>query len=78
MLTFLLWCILLIFCWPLALVVLSFTQLCGWCCYRSAFWDLPWKVYLSCRRRSSCYRLGCSAGQASRGEISLGQEMKEP
>jgi len=42
MIKFLLWCILLVLCWPLALLALVLYPLSGFCCCRFAWWGLRW------------------------------------
>ena len=42
MVKFLLWCILLVLCWPLALLALVLYPSSGCCCCRFAWWASPW------------------------------------
>ncbi len=41
MFAFLLWCLLFVLCWPLALLALILIHSCGCCCCPFVWWGLP-------------------------------------
>ena len=47
MIKFLLFCIFLVVCWPVALVALVLYPLCGYCCSPSGSWGLRWAGFWS-------------------------------
>ena len=65
MLTFILWCILFVLCWPLALFALILYPIVWLFLLPFRCWESLWEVCSSWLQQSSCCRRACCAARAT-------------